>query len=242
VGRLGPALERATGHPVEIVNGGCPGYSSYQGLRVLETEILPLHPDVVTVYFGNWNDFVPAIGGDDDSKGRRLAAPAGAARLEREAGRLRIFAALREGWGRVRGSHDSEFGRRTRERYIEAFRAGSPPEGRRVPPDRFRGNLLAIARMCRENGITPIFIDPPLSKASQAEFPIYQKYRTIVEEVAKELDVPLAPAAEALELREAVGEQVYQDWVHPNAAGHAVIADLLTPLVAEALAGSPGPE
>jgi lysophospholipase L1-like esterase len=235
VGRLGPLLERATGRPVELVNTGCPGYSSYQGLKMLETEILPLHPDVVTVYFGNWNDFVPAIGGDDEDKGRRLSPPGWASGLERDASRLRLFVAVQHAWVRILGAGDPEFGRRARDEYIEAFKRGAPPEGRRVPPERFRLNLLAMVRICRANGITPIFISPPLSKASQLEFPIYLEYRRIVQGVAEEQAVPLAPAAEELGSREAVGEAVYQDWVHPNAAGHAVIADVLAPLVGAAL-------
>lgn len=40
---------------VEVINAGVPGYTSYQGLAWLESELLEYAPDVVTVYFG-WND------------------------------------------------------------------------------------------------------------------------------------------------------------------------------------------
>jgi lysophospholipase L1-like esterase len=39
----------------EVLNASVPGYSSYQGLLWLQSQILAAEPDVVAVYFG-WND------------------------------------------------------------------------------------------------------------------------------------------------------------------------------------------
>lgn len=44
----------------EVVNAGVPGYSSLQGLRHLERDILPYQPDLVIASFG-WNDTWPAV-------------------------------------------------------------------------------------------------------------------------------------------------------------------------------------
>ncbi len=47
--------ERAGADKVEVLNGGQPGYNSYQGLLLLRTKLRNLHPDLITVRFG-WND------------------------------------------------------------------------------------------------------------------------------------------------------------------------------------------
>ena len=39
----------------EVINAGVIGYTSFQGRRLLESEVLDWSPDLVTVYFG-WND------------------------------------------------------------------------------------------------------------------------------------------------------------------------------------------
>jgi lysophospholipase L1-like esterase len=48
--------------------------------------------------------------------------------------------------------------------------------------------------------------------------------------------VALVPAAAELARREAEGEDLYLDWVHPNAEGYRIIADLLVPVLAGLLA------
>jgi lysophospholipase L1-like esterase len=196
-------------------------------LKLLATEILSYQPDVVTIYFGNWNDFVPAIGGDDEEQARRLSTPGWIRSLRGNVSELRLFMAVNEGWDRLTEQRNPRFAERVREEYIESFRRGHPPEGRRVPAERFRANLAAMIRLCRENRVAPVLISPPLSRKSQGEFPVYATYRAIVGEVARKESVPLVPAAAEMDRREDAGESVYQDWVHPNATGHKVIADLL---------------
>ena len=48
-------LEQRWDRPVEVLNAGVTGYTSYQGLRRLSDQVLAYRPDVVLVYFG-WND------------------------------------------------------------------------------------------------------------------------------------------------------------------------------------------
>ena len=40
------------------------GYSSYQGLHQLQRDVLPLHPKIITYYYG-WNDHWQAYGLED---------------------------------------------------------------------------------------------------------------------------------------------------------------------------------
>jgi len=61
---------------------GVGGWSSAQGLAQLRRDVIPLHPHVITVYFG-WNDHWKAIGLTDPEvmRTRRLRLPAGHPRL-----------------------------------------------------------------------------------------------------------------------------------------------------------------
>jgi hypothetical protein len=137
-------------------------------------------------------------------------------------------------WMRGRRA-DPDFGRRTRETYMRGFREGTPPEGRRVSPEEFRANLVAMVGLCRAKHINPVLISPPLSLGAQKDFPVYHTYREIVAAVAADENIPLLPAADALTRLEAKGEAVFVDWVHPSSIGHSVIADLLAPIVSRML-------
>lgn len=44
----------------EVINAGCGGYSSFQGLRFLKSELLEYNPDLLIVWFGI-QDVSPAI-------------------------------------------------------------------------------------------------------------------------------------------------------------------------------------
>lgn len=48
----------------EVLNASVPGYTSYQGLRWLRSQLLDAHPDVVVVYFG-WNEHWRTTGKTD---------------------------------------------------------------------------------------------------------------------------------------------------------------------------------
>ncbi|NLH49166.1 MAG: hypothetical protein GX444_11250 [Myxococcales bacterium] len=58
--------------PIEVVNAGVPGYSSFQGARFLRQTVLPLQPRAVILAYGSNDDF-QALGGNDEELARRLA-------------------------------------------------------------------------------------------------------------------------------------------------------------------------
>ena len=75
--------QRLAADGYEVLNASVPGYTTYQGLVWLRTQLLALEPDLVIVYFG-WNDHWRATGMTD----RRYAA-------SRSPGRLRLLSLLR---------------------------------------------------------------------------------------------------------------------------------------------------
>jgi len=67
-GRLEERLGRRF---VEVFNASLPGYTSYQGLAWLESQLLDYRPDLVIVYFG-WNDHWRSTGLADRELAARL--------------------------------------------------------------------------------------------------------------------------------------------------------------------------
>jgi len=60
----------------EVLNASVPGYTSYQGLEWLKSQLLAAHPDVVVVYFG-WNEHWRTTGETDleYARSRTVAYP-----------------------------------------------------------------------------------------------------------------------------------------------------------------------
>jgi len=241
VGRAAALLADRLHRPVSILNAGCHGYSTYQGLMLLRERILRLEPDLLTIYFGAWNDFTPAIGESDAHKPMAHAGYSRGSSALAAVKHLRLFQAIRGGIssvGRVTGSN--ELAAEERERYLRAFREGEPPEGRRVPLSDFKGNLREMVDLARASGISVLLITPPLSEMSQEEFPVYHQYRDVVREVGSEAVVPVVEAADALAEEEMAGGRPFSDWVHPSIEGHEVIAQSLATSIERLLADGRG--
>ncbi len=120
----------------EVLNGGIGSSSTHQVLQILEQHILPLKPDVVTVFAG-WNDRW-VHDGRRDSK-HRLPSAAKAGLWDWLATHSRLFKGL-------------------------VYYADKRTEGvkeQRVPADEYARNLRRIARICREHGIRLILCTTP---------------------------------------------------------------------------------
>jgi lysophospholipase L1-like esterase len=142
--RLGARLADVTpGRALEIVNGGVPGYSSRQGLTLLERLGPRLSPDVVIVCFG-FNDARDMFVTDQEvfDAGRTLAS------TRRVLYRSRLYRLLR-GW---------------------LVRPPSAAEGRavvaRVDPERYAANLAAMVGEARRLGAEVVILGTPFERRS----------------------------------------------------------------------------
>jgi len=125
---------RAGGSPLRTgIKVGVGGWSSEQGLRQLRRDVLPLHPRIVTIYFG-WNDHWVAHGLTDPeiSASQRFLHVFGSSRIVQAWLRLRMNIAARR-----------------------------PDRPNRVPLPRYEQNLRQIAAEARQAGIVPLFITAP---------------------------------------------------------------------------------
>jgi lysophospholipase L1-like esterase len=224
------AIQRAWGAagslPLKAVNAGVFGYDSGQGLRYY-TELGWLDADIVTVMFG-WNDHGSAAG----APGRVLRNPVLRA-FANGAAHLATYRVLAGGiaWLRASGAPAP---------------AAMPPAGQHVPRtslDDFAFHLERIVALARERGARvllltePVGLDPGLDEVKpwtyegltdyEAWVAEHDRYNDATRAVAGRAGVPLVDADAAFRVHDR--ERLFDRWdlVHPNAAGHALIARLL---------------
>jgi lysophospholipase L1-like esterase len=163
---------------------GVPAWSSYQGLRQLERDVLPLRPSVITVYFG-WNDHWKGFGIEDKD-----VAWVNSSMLFQLQKYSRIAQLVTKA-------------------YIGMTRDADAPL-LRVSPEDFRGNLTKMARLAKANGIKLVLMTAPTSHEKGKEpghlqqrhvadlsklIPLHQEYVSIVRDVARSEGVILCDLA-----------------------------------------------
>lgn len=164
---------------IRVAKLGTAGWSSYQGLRQLERDVVGLRPAVVTVQFG-WNDHWKGFGIEDAEVGE-LRSP---------------LVSLVEG---------SRLFQLVTKAAIVASQDGRE-QPLRVPPRDFRENLRQIVATARAHGIEAVLLTAPTSHRRGREpsylllrqierlgelVPLHQQYVAIVREVAVETGAPL---------------------------------------------------
>jgi lysophospholipase L1-like esterase len=172
-------LREHGGGSIRMAKLGAAGWSSYQGLRQLERDVVGLRPAVVTVHFG-WNDHWMGYGIEDAEVGK-LRSP---------------LVSLLE------GSRVFQLGMKAS---VLAMRGGRV-QPLRVPPSDFRDNLRRIVATAGAHGITAVLLTAPTSHRKGREpaylllrqiedldqlVPLHQRYVEIVREVAEETGAPL---------------------------------------------------
>jgi len=226
---LGERLRRRGGDRFTVIDAGVYGYSSLQGLRYYETYLGGLGADIVTAMFG-WNDHGVATG----IEGREPRTPALRAIAE-EARRLATYRSLAGALALLTLP-------------AEPAKPVLPPVYRpRVDLDDFAFNLEALVRTVRARGAHPVLVTEPVGPLTEPyrrnevmqtwalnTFPDYDSYVAVharynerMREVASRLGVPLADADAEFERRGKTELFSPYDIVHPNEAGHALIAELI---------------
>lgn len=195
------AILREEGHPVEVINGGQPGYTSFQGLWLWERTLKNYHPDIVI--FGYIVQDSRTVAYSDKSQ----------AMLQQNADFLkvnllyhsRLYMGLRA--------------------LIDARRISTkekPTDGGsyRVPPDEYAANIRQFKENIEAAGAKMVFFGFPLEREGYTGV-----HRAILHSAAKKLDVPIYDPQPDFEVRTAQ-ETLYfpQDRGHANAAGNDAIA------------------
>jgi lysophospholipase L1-like esterase len=207
----------AAGAPLSTgVKLGVGGWSTAQGLAQLRRDVIPLHPKVITVYFG-WNDHWKAMGLTDPEIMRTH-------RLRALADHFRIA----QLWLRV-----------------ESGIAGkrSPPPNR-VPEMDYDANLRSIASEADAAGIHTVFVTAPSNHVPGREpvylakrhvrslsevVPLHAEYVAATRDAAAATGAALCDAAAAFAaLPEPHDRYFHTDGIHLTLAGDVEMARVLS--------------
>ena len=152
----------------QVVNLGVPGYTAFQGRRILETRGHLLEPDAVIIYFG-WNDHILALGRSDaDQK----VGGATVVSVRNTLTGSRIYQAISWLVAGVRGAGvGNSASNDPRSSVGAANPAGTTGNDalRRVGPSAFRHELTRLVEITRELGAVPILCTYPTAFAVLVE-------------------------------------------------------------------------
>jgi lysophospholipase L1-like esterase len=211
------------GGRLHFVNLGVVGWSSYNGLRQLERDVLPMKPTVVTIMFG-WNDHWVSFGIEDKAIGElNLKHSLMAVTLSRSR-LVQLF---------------NKF-------YVQVviFKEDERRPERVSLPD-FKANLEGMVRLAREGGAVPVLITAPSGHTAGQEpeyleerwlnelselVPLHRRYAEAVREVAREQGAVLVDlAAEFDKLPQTMVKQQYfvKDGIHLNTFGNLAAAKII---------------
>jgi lysophospholipase L1-like esterase len=215
--RLQKSLPQVHGRPVRVINAGVPGYALVQGCQYLEHRGIDLEPDVVLLYFGI-NDFLPVT-----YLSKRDAMIDGASKPndwelleQRQACSFRVGTWMRRHSNLVRAMASVM--------HEEPERARTQRDSNkvRVPPGHRRKLLSRIEGFCAEHGIHLLVIIPWYLEF-EAHEPLLRSF--VREHGVAEVDLPRL-------LGSLDRTRYFTDPMHPNAAGHAAVAQAIEEVLA----------
>lgn len=222
-GQLEQALQ-AMDPGIEVLNGGCPGYSSWQAAQALEHRFAAYEPDLVIV--GTlWSDTQGADEPDSTRHGGRLAPLSS---------RSAAFVWLRETlrartWGTTEPEPPPGGGPEPVAWGLDMPLAPT----NRVPLSEYADNLRRLASLARDLGGQVAYLMLPcirdLDGAGVGDF--RDAYREVMREVAAEQGAVLIDTPPAV-----VGQpqaRLFLDEVHPTPAGNRLIAGVAASALAD---------
>ena len=209
---------------IEVLPLACPGYTSGQGLAWLQRDIADLKPDIVLACFG-WND-VRAAGVPD-----RVTMPTAGSQVFVRGliGSSQLLLNIAESAQRrlgTDGSGEQPEPRSSEEEYVAHFlEMNRVCAGRRA----WFGILLPVYRDPNTPGIDP---SQPDAATDPAEGARITRYRSKLSAEAGANKIPTVEIAELTEASWPMNKKLFGERIHPNAAGHALIAKRLTEFLA----------
>ncbi len=211
-------IEANTGSAVPFESLGTAGWSTYQGLRQFQRDVVPLRPRLVTVFYG-WNDHWYGFGIEDKDVARI---------------RSRLFTVL-DSLRIIQLATKAVIARSGREHPARPLRVSLPD---------FRSNLRQMAVLAHKNGIPLVFLTAPSSHEQGHEptllklrwidnladlIPLHQSYVDAVRQIASEENVFLCDLARDFQnlSQEERNRCFLDDGIHFTAEGNHQVAKFL---------------
>jgi lysophospholipase L1-like esterase len=209
--------ERFPGRPIEVINAGCPGYTSYQALRLLEGKLLALEPDAITVYVGINDGFQVRSGTSDVERGRKSARVWATRRMLSHSRFYQMFEYLVLRFIARQGPSPEEFGNEL----IKPYRGEIPV---RVEREDFLRNMTSMKNLCKDRGMTMVMLTSP----SRGDAESQNGSNFFIRDVSKYELIPYIDLFDAMKPAQQAGTELYdEDGGHPNKAGHQLIGRIL---------------
>lgn len=207
--RLEDRLSAGPQRSVRVINAGVPGYSLFQGLAYLRHRGLQLDPDAVLIYFG-FNDFLPIS--------FRLARDAAADQASGGLSDRELFEQRQELSFRL---VDALARQSNLVRYLlfetDADLPVMTDDSRvRVPEDDRRRLLAELRDLADANDLRLAIIVPWYRE--------FEDHTAVLREFAAQENVPLVDLPKRLVSLPRARSEYFVDELHPNAAGHELIA------------------
>lgn len=203
----------ARGVDAAVKCGGVPGYSSEQSIQLLHEAGWSLDPAALVVanQFSDMNrDQFP-----DRVVIETLQSPT--VLLSAWLSGSAVYRRLRASVARARG---------VPEYAAVGWPTPSSTGAPRVPPDEYVANLERILLEARERSVSVVFLQLPERQALiNGDRPTYA---VLMDFVASAWGVPIVYGDEAFRSSGLAPSALFQDEVHPTAAGHGVLAEALT--------------
>lgn len=232
-GRIERWLSDARPGVWECWNLAVSAHTSAQTARMLERRALPLSPDIVVICVGSWSEYSPAISEPDDVILARLDAAARSATAS--ALRTRGIVRILSWWTSLGG--DTRASAEATPELATFVASGKAPGIVRVDLEAFCGHLRRMIERSRASGAEPVLIVPGATAESRARFPDSNRYADAIQQIGREMSVPVADVRAALAASGADAVN-YFDRVHLSEEGHRIAARA----IAESLCSLPKPE
>ncbi len=219
------------GREIEVLPLACPGYTSGQGLAWLKRDFAKLQPDIVLACFG-WND-VRAAGPPDRST---MPGASSQVFVRGLISRSQLLLNI------------ADFAQR---RAVAPVAAAKPEP--RSSEEEYVSHFLEMNRTCAEKNvwfgiILPVYRDPntpgidaaePNAATDPAEGERMTRYRSGLRTTALAEKIPVLGIPELTESAWPTSKALFGERIHPNAAGHRLIAERLLAFVSARLASLP---
>jgi len=217
--------EKFPGREIEVLPLACPGYTSGQGLAWLKRDIASLTPDIVVACFG-WND-VRAAGLPDHATMPGSDAQIFVRGLISHSQLLLNIAESAQHHAPVAAEQAQPEPRSSGEEYVAHF---LEMESLSRVHGAWFGILLPVYRDPDTPGIDPDHKDDP---GNPDEGGRMTRYRAKLRDEALAKKIPALEIPDLTERSWPQTKPLFGERIHPNAAGHRIMADRLTAFLAE---------
>lgn len=195
---------------IESLNFGVEAYSSYQGMKLLEKEVLKFHPDIVTVSFFKNDENLSCLTDRYVSElYQKLYQPdnfIGHSYLYRMAVKsyINVGYFINRRWGDQYKCSENSY---------------------RVSPDEYEKNLKSIHAIASASGARVIYVAHPINKFQYKKMSLYSEYLARMEKVAKATGSQLVKVREfGEEVTPEEAQKYFLDTCHLTEQGHALMA------------------